>query len=178
MKLKWLLPVILFLLCVPILVQAQNFPQEEDSIDRYLPPVWVSLAGELSVLTYGATLSFPIFWIEGRVKLVPLVGVYWDSFSDEGSELNPAVGGKLLVYFRKQYNDRPHTNSFYAGIGGMSSNIGSLGQEYNDGESIDIILGYDYALNPIFQIAPEIRLGVSHDDELRLAAGVVIHIGE
>lgn len=179
MKLKWLLPSVLFLICLPIASQAQHpLTDDEDPIDRYLPPVWVSLAGEVSVLTYGATISFPVFWIKGRVKMVPLAGVFWNSFSDDGSVLNPAVGGKLLVYFRRQYNDRPHINSFYAGIGGMSSNIGSWGQEYNDEESIDVIVGYDYTINSTFQIAPEIRLGVSHDDELRLAAGVVFHIGE
>lgn len=178
MNLTWLFPTVLFLFCLYGSPCAQQtFPPRQDGIDQYLPPMRVALAGEVSILTYGAALSFPVFWIDSRVKITPLIGFFWDDLTDDGSDINPAVGGKLLVYFRKQYVDRPSINSFYLGVGGMSSRLDLFGHAYKEDSSVDIIIGYDYALNLTFQIAPEIHLGVNRHDELRVAIGVVLHIG-
>jgi len=148
-----------------------NFP------DKTPPDSYITLAGEGTFSTYGAGISFPVYWIEDRVKMVPLFGLMWQNFVSEGFNVRPAVGAKFLYHFQKKQFDLAPVNSFYAGLGGMGTVnqlFGSSTQEYSRGGAF---AGYNFAINQTVRLAPELFLGANETGNFRVEIGFVLHFG-
>ncbi|NBC67263.1 MAG: hypothetical protein GVY07_16600 [Bacteroidetes bacterium] len=101
---RYLFTVAVFLCFWSAAFAQQQPPQNSLStlLDKTLPVSYVALAGEGTLATYGASISFPVYWIENRVKMVPIFGLMWQNFVDEGFNARPAAGAKFLYYFQKK----------------------------------------------------------------------------
>ena len=145
--------------------------------DKYLPDSYLALAAEGTFTTYGAGFSFPVFWIEERLKIVPLVGFMWQNFTSNGFQSRTAAGSKLLFHFQKQPIDAAFVNSFYLGAGGMATITQFFGETETDHSRVGAIAGYDLTIGQSVRLAPELLLGVNQTGRFRAEIGFVIYFG-
>jgi hypothetical protein len=140
-----------------------------------LPDSYIALAGEGTFSTFGAAISFPVYWVEDRVKVAPLFGLMWQNFVEEGINVRPATGAKFLYYFQKKSFGLAPVNSFYAGLGGMGT-INQLfgGTDYNYTRA-GAILGYNFSVNRTVRLAPELFLGVDQSNSFRAEIGFALY---
>lgn len=178
MKLKRIICMTAFSLCLCPALKAQQIPADTTAfLEEHGPTIQLIIAGEATLTTYGGGISFPVFWIENRVKLVPLVGIFWEDLAEDASLVNPALGAKILYFFDQTPYGISADNSFYAGVGGMSSEVNFLGRDITERSRVDVILGYNYIANQTIQLAPELYAGVNSEGEFRAGVGFVIHFG-
>jgi len=160
------------------LAQQQPGPNRlSNFLDKTLTDSYVALAGEGAFSTYGASISFPVYWVEDRVKVVPLFGLMWQNFVSEVFNVRPAAGAKFLYHFQKKQFGSAPVNSFYTGLGGMGTVNhlwGSSTQVYSRGGAF---LGYNFAINQTIRLAPELFLGANETGNFRLEIGFVLHFG-
>ncbi len=168
------------LLCFCVSVQAQQqFPIDttDTFLEKYGPATYLDLSGEAIFTTYGAAISFPVLWIENRVKVQPLVGLFWNNFGQNGQGITPALGVKALFYFRIQFWGAAPVNSFYAGLSGLSNEVDFGMRSITYQSRAGLILGYDYSLFRFVKMAPELQFMVNVNGEFRPTLGLVIHFG-
>jgi hypothetical protein len=164
--------------CSAGLAQQQLPPNRlSNFLDKHLPDSYVSLAGEGTFTTYGAGISFPVYWVEERVKIIPLFGFMWQNFTAEGFNSRSAAGAKFLYYFQKQPFGFAPMNSFYAGLGGMGTINNFFGSTTVDYSRAGAILGYNFIINQTVQLAPELFLGANETGNFRAEIGFVFHFG-
>ena len=140
--------------------------------DRLLPQRHVDLGGSLTANSYGMQFSFPTLWIEERVKMELSAGFFWNDFSAEGFDLNPAAGARALYYFKKQPFSGFRPNSLYAGISAMATQLMGFAGKYTDQAKVDIVGGYSFSLNPAVQISPEVSMGLTSQRTYRPGLGL------
>lgn len=162
--------------CSAALAQQQPY-RLSNLLDKNLPRSYVALAGEGTFSTYGAGVSFPIYWIEDRVKVVPLFGLMWQNFVDECFNSRPATGAKLLYYFQKKSFGLAPMNSFYAGFGGMGTINYFFGRSEYDYSRAGAILGYNFFINKTVRLAPELFFGANETDSFTVEIGFVLYFG-
>lgn len=71
----------------------------------------------------------------------------------------------------------PPVNSFYGGIGGMSTISNFFGNTVTEYSRVGAILGYNFVINQSVQLAPELLLGVNETGSFRIEIGFVLHFG-
>lgn len=142
-----------------------------------LPDSYVALASEGTFSTYGAAISFPVYWVEDRVKVVPLFGLMWQNFVDEGINVRPAVGAKFLYYFKTKEFGLAPGNSFYAGLGGMGTINNLFGGTTRDYSRGGAYAGYNFVINQTLRLAPELFLGVDQTKSFRAEIGFTLYFG-
>lgn len=176
---KLTLCTIVFTLCLfsPVLAQQPLSDPSSRFTDRYLPASYVAFAAEGTFSTYGAGLSFPVFWIEERLKIVPLFGFMWQNFTSNGFRSRTSAGSKLLFHFQKQSLDLAPVNSFYAGVGGMATITQFWGSTATDHSRVGAIIGHNFIINQSVQLAPELLLGINETGNFRAEIGFVISFG-
>lgn len=157
----------------------QQIPNNSSSahLDFSLPNSYIVLAGEGTLSTYGAAVSFPVYWIKDRIKAVPLFGLMWQNFIDEGFNTRPAAGAKLIYYFQSKPFGTAPMNSLYTGVGGMGTInrfFGSSIHEYSRG---GVFAGYNFTMSETFRLAPELFLGASESGAFRFDIGFVLQFG-
>ncbi len=183
MKSKKIMLAVIFCVCSSLAAFAQNqFPNETDTTnafwDQYRPATYLALAGEGTLTNYGFAISVPVIWIENRIKMTPILGLFWKDFAADGFDLNPAAGAKFLYYFKRQAFGHNQTNSFYAGLGGMGTVRDLYNTEVTERSRAGLILGYDFNLNNTTGMAPELRLEVNENGNFYPAVGIVMHFGK
>jgi len=146
-------------------------------LDKRIPNSYIALAGEVSFATYGTGISFPVYWIEDRVKMGPIFGVMWQNFVDEGVASRPAGGVKLLYYFQKKPFGSAPMNSFYAGLGGMGTISYYLGKSTDENSRGGAFFGYNFFISQTVRLAPELFLGANEMGKFRAEIGFVFYFG-
>ena len=159
------------------LAQQQPPNQSSSFLDKHLPNSYVALAAEGTLTTYGVGISFPVYWIEDRVKMTPLFGFMWQNVVDEGLDARPAAGAKLVYYFQKKPFGSAPMNSFYAGLGGMGTMSYFLGRSTDENSRGGAFFGYNFFLNQTVRLAPELFLGANATGSFRAEIGFVLYFG-
>ena len=168
------------LLCFCSAVHAQRAPNTthlSDLMSVPLPDSYVALAGEGTFSTYGAAISFPVYWVEDRVKIAPLFGLMWQNFVDEGFNVRPAAGAKVLYYFQKKQFGLAPVNSFYAGLGGMGTINQLFGTSTPGYSRSGVFAGYNVAISQALRVAPELFMGANESGNFRADIGFTIYFG-
>ena len=164
--------------CSAALAQQQSHPDRLSNLpDKQLPGSYVALAGEGTLSTYGASISFPVYWVEDRVKMVPLFGLMWQNFVSEGFNVRSAVGAKFLYHFQKKQFGLASENSFYVGLGGMGTVNHLFGSSTQESSRGGAFLGYNFAVTQSVRLAPELFLGGDETGKFSVEIGFVLHFG-
>jgi hypothetical protein len=157
--------------------QHANSDQLLYNVGLNAPNTYIALAGEGTLSTYGAAVSFPVYWIDDRIKAVPLFGLMWQNFVDEGFNVRPAAGAKLTYYFQRKTFGTAPMNSFYAGLGGMGTINRFFGNSIHEYSRGGVFAGYNFSIGEIFRLAPELFLGANESGKFRAEIGIVLYFG-
>jgi hypothetical protein len=123
---------------------------------------------EAGTSTYGYSVGVPVLWAADQLKIVPMLGWFWQAPSKWSGQA--ALGGKMLYFINKQQNlSKLGMNPYVGGFSMMEGN-----SRHNSG----IAIGIEPNISRYLKLGFEIQVGLrSENGEDRGFGGAAITIG-
>lgn len=124
---------------------------------------------ETTASTYGYSVGVPVFWAADQLKIVPVLGWFWEA--PVGWAGQAALGGRVLYFINKQQDLLKGDINPY--VGGFS-----IMEEGNSQHNSGIAIGIEPNISRYLKLGFEIQAGLrSENDEDRAFGGAAVTIG-